>query len=157
MATCRCSSCSLDANQRTDGYGGSLTARLRFVVETLEAMAEAIGAGCVGLRICPGNPYNDMHDDDPAVTYGALLDAIAPLGLRIPAREPLARSRTGCVSRWRGGILAARSSSTTASTARAPGAPWPAALATRSRSHVISSPIRTCLARFGAACAAGRL
>ncbi|MGT2510871.1 alkene reductase [Cupriavidus basilensis] len=69
------------ANQRTDGYGGSLMARLRFVVETLEAMAEAIGAGCVGLRICPGNPYNDMHDDDPAVTYGALLDAIAPLGL----------------------------------------------------------------------------
>lgn len=71
----------LCTNQRTDGYGGSLRARLRFVVETLEAIAGAIGAGRVGLRICPGNPYNDMHDDDPAATYGALLDAVTPLGL----------------------------------------------------------------------------
>uniref|UniRef100_UPI003F4927D0 alkene reductase n=1 Tax=Cupriavidus yeoncheonensis TaxID=1462994 RepID=UPI003F4927D0 len=69
------------ANQRSDGYGGSLTARLRFVVETIEAIAGAIGPGRVGLRICPGNPFNDMHDDDPAATYGALLDAVAPLGL----------------------------------------------------------------------------
>ncbi|WER49057.1 alkene reductase [Cupriavidus sp. WKF15] len=69
------------ANQRNDGYGGSLTARLRFVVEALEAMAGTIGAGRVGLRICPGNPFNDMHDDDPAATYGALLDAVSPLGL----------------------------------------------------------------------------
>ncbi|MNS80260.1 N-ethylmaleimide reductase [compost metagenome] len=68
-------------NQRTDGYGGSLMARLRFVVETLDAIAGAIGAGRVGLRICPGNPYNDMHDDDPTVTYSALLDAVAPIGL----------------------------------------------------------------------------
>ena len=69
------------SNQRSDGYGGSLTRRIRFVVETLEAMAEAIGAGRVGLRICPGNPYNDMQDDDPLATYGALLDAVDPLGL----------------------------------------------------------------------------
>lgn len=69
------------SNQRRDGYGGSLTRRIRFVVETLEAMAGAIGAGRVGLRICPGNPYNDMQDDDPVATYGALLDAVDPLGL----------------------------------------------------------------------------
>lgn len=69
------------ANQRRDGYGGSLTARLRFVVETLEAIAGAIGAGRVGLRICPDNPYNDMQDDDPTATYSALLDAVAPIGL----------------------------------------------------------------------------
>jgi len=69
------------ANQRRDGYGGSLNARLRFAVETLEAMAGAIGAGRVGLRICPGNPYNGMHDDDPTATYSALLDAVSPLGL----------------------------------------------------------------------------
>lgn len=69
------------SNQRTDGYGQSLAGRIRFTVEVLEAMAAAIGAGRVGLRICPGNPYNDMRDDDPAATYGALLDAVSPLGL----------------------------------------------------------------------------
>ncbi|MBT8766029.1 alkene reductase [Metapseudomonas boanensis] len=69
------------SNQRQDGYGGSLQKRIRFVVETLEALSETIGAGRVGLRIIPGNPYNDMQDDDPAATYGALLDAIDPLGL----------------------------------------------------------------------------
>ncbi|MDN0084520.1 alkene reductase [Crenobacter sp. SG2305] len=69
------------ANQRSDGYGGSLLRRLRFPLEALETMAGAIGAGRVGLRICPGNPYNDMRDDDPVATYGALLDAVSPLGL----------------------------------------------------------------------------
>lgn len=69
------------SNQRQDGYGGSLGKRIRFAVECLEAMAGAIGAGRVGLRIIPGNPFNDMQDDDPAATYGALLDAVNPLGL----------------------------------------------------------------------------
>ncbi|MFM0247769.1 alkene reductase [Paraburkholderia sediminicola] len=69
------------SNRRTDDYGQSLSGRIRFTVETLEAIAGAIGSARVGLRICPGNPYNDMHDDDPAHTYGALLDAVSPLGL----------------------------------------------------------------------------
>lgn len=67
------------SNLRSDGYGGSLHKRLRFVVEVLEAMVGVAGAGRVGLRICPGNPFNDMHDDDPVVTYSALLDAVSPL------------------------------------------------------------------------------
>ncbi|AFQ50496.1 alkene reductase [Burkholderia cepacia] len=69
------------SNCRTDDYGGTPARRARFTIEALEAMVGAIGAQRVGLRICPGNPYNDMHDDDPALTYGTLLDAVAPLGL----------------------------------------------------------------------------
>lgn len=72
---------STGTNLRSDGYGGSLHKRLRFVVETIEAMATVGGAGRVGLRICPGNPFNDIHDDDPAETYSALLDAVSPLQL----------------------------------------------------------------------------
>lgn len=72
---------SSNTNQRTDRYGGSAENRIRFVVETLEAMAAVAGAGKVGFRICPGNPFNDIHDDNPAETYGALLEAVAPLGL----------------------------------------------------------------------------
>src|SRR6185369_8124660 len=32
-------------------------------------------------RICPGNPFNDISDDDPTETYTALLEAASPLGL----------------------------------------------------------------------------
>lgn len=72
---------STSTNQRRDGYGGSVHGRIRFVVETLEALAASIGAGRVGFRICPGNPFNDIHDEDPAATYAALLEAVSPLRL----------------------------------------------------------------------------
>lgn len=72
---------STGTNQRTDAYGGSVTNRIRFVVEVLEAMASVDGAGRVGIRICPGNNFNDLHDDDPVETYSTLLQAIDPMGL----------------------------------------------------------------------------
>lgn len=72
---------STGSNIRTDRYGGSTRNRVRFAVETLEALAGAVGAGRVGMRIFPGNPFNDMHDDDPADTYGALLRAVDAIGL----------------------------------------------------------------------------
>jgi N-ethylmaleimide reductase len=72
---------STGANQRTDAYGGSVAKRIRFVVETLQAMVAVAGAGRVGLRICPGNPFNDLQDDDVAATFAALLQAVTPLKL----------------------------------------------------------------------------
>jgi N-ethylmaleimide reductase len=72
---------STGTNTRTDRYGGPAENRIRFTVEVLEAMNDAIGAGRVGLRICPGNPFNDITDDDPAETYGALLRAVDPMRL----------------------------------------------------------------------------
>jgi len=68
-------------NHRHDEYGGSATNRVRFVVETLEALASEFGAERVGFRICPGNPFNDLHDDDPYETHATLLDAVQGLGL----------------------------------------------------------------------------
>lgn len=72
---------SSGTNRRTDRYGGPVESRIRFVVEVLEAMAARIGSGRVGFRICPGFPFNDIADEDPAATYGALLDATSGLGL----------------------------------------------------------------------------
>ncbi len=72
---------SSNSNQRSDAYGGSAENRVRFVVETLTALAAAIGAGRVGLRICPGVTLNGMADADPAETYTTLLRAIDGLGL----------------------------------------------------------------------------
>ena len=53
------------ANHRTDGYGGTLEHRARFLMEVLTAVCAAIGSGRVGLRLSPLNSYNDMKDSDP--------------------------------------------------------------------------------------------
>lgn len=68
-----------NTNLRTDGYGGDATKRARFVIETLEALTAAIGAGRVGFRICPGNPFNDVFDPDPVDTTRTLLEAVRSL------------------------------------------------------------------------------
>lgn len=47
-------------NRRTDGYGGSVESRARFVVEVAQASAEAIGAERVGIRLSPYNTFNDL-------------------------------------------------------------------------------------------------
>ncbi|WP_213308448.1 alkene reductase [Paraburkholderia sacchari] len=68
-------------NLRRDEYGGSLANRLRFAVECLSGMAESIGAERVGLRINPGNTYNDTSDEDSRATHVALMEKAAALGL----------------------------------------------------------------------------
>jgi N-ethylmaleimide reductase len=68
-------------NKRSDDYGGSVSNRARFVLEVLSAMASVDGAGRVGMRICPDNPFNDMHDDDPQQTFEYLLREASVLDL----------------------------------------------------------------------------
>ncbi|MGW0764264.1 alkene reductase [Streptomyces sp. NPDC002676] len=68
-----------NTNRRTDAWGGTTEGRIRFAVEVVTAVAEAIGSHRVGLRISPGNPFNDISEDDPGEVYGALLDQLARL------------------------------------------------------------------------------
>ena len=68
-------------NVRTDAYGGDAAARARFAIECLHAMGAAIGIDRVGLRINPGNTFNDTSDDNSAATHATLLGLAAPLGL----------------------------------------------------------------------------
>ncbi len=73
---------SSNSNQRTDSYGGSVQNRIRFVVETLEAMTQAAGSPSkVGIKISPAMPFNDISDADPVETYTTLVKAISPMGL----------------------------------------------------------------------------
>ncbi len=48
------------ANQRQDQYGGSLENRARFVLEVVDAVAAAIGADKVGVRLSPNGVFGDM-------------------------------------------------------------------------------------------------
>jgi N-ethylmaleimide reductase len=72
---------SSNANQRTDRYGGSIDNRIRFAVEVASAVAEEIGGERTGLRVSPGNPYNDIVEHDTHDVYPALVTALAPLNL----------------------------------------------------------------------------
>jgi len=69
------------SNVRTDAYGGSPDHRARFVVEVATAVAAAIGAQRVGLRVSPGHGFNDMHETEIEATYEALVRGLDPLGL----------------------------------------------------------------------------
>ncbi|MEU3460193.1 alkene reductase [Streptomyces sp. NPDC006733] len=70
-----------NTNHRTDGWGGGAEERIRFAVEVTRAVVEAVGADRTGLRISPGNPYNDIAEPDPEAVYSALVRAVEPLGL----------------------------------------------------------------------------
>ncbi|MEU5314916.1 alkene reductase [Streptomyces sp. NPDC021562] len=70
-----------NANVRTDAYGGSIPGRIRFVAEVTEAVAEAVGADRVGLRVSPHNTFNDIAEPDAEELYPALVDAVAKVGI----------------------------------------------------------------------------
>jgi N-ethylmaleimide reductase len=61
------------ANDRTDEYGGSIENRLRFLLETVDAMTSAIGGQRVGIRISPFGRLSDMTSfADEAETWLAV-------------------------------------------------------------------------------------
>ena len=67
------------SNKRTDRYGGAVENRIRFVVETLDAMVRAAGdSGLVGMKVSPGMQFNDIQDERPIATHIALAKAIEP-------------------------------------------------------------------------------
>ncbi|NDU77677.1 hypothetical protein GWI34_34460 [Actinomadura sp. DSM 109109] len=68
-------------NRRTDRFGGSREGRLRFALDVVRAVAAEVGPERVGLRVSPGNPENEIAEEDPQGTYRALVDALDPLGL----------------------------------------------------------------------------
>ena len=66
-------------NFRTDAYGGSLRNRLRFGLDVLHAVREAVGADfCVGLRMC-GDEFHDDGLDHEALRE--IAQAMADTGL----------------------------------------------------------------------------
>jgi N-ethylmaleimide reductase len=52
------------SNKRDDEYGGSITNRLRFVQEVIEAVSDEIGASKVGIRLAPFITQRGMEDKE---------------------------------------------------------------------------------------------
>ena len=71
-----------NSNTRTDAYGGPIENRARFVLETAEAVAAAIGKDRVGIRLSPYGAFNDMPlYDDMEADYTYLAKKLDELGL----------------------------------------------------------------------------
>ncbi|HUX69039.1 MAG TPA: alkene reductase [Cellulomonadaceae bacterium] len=100
------------SNRREDGYGGSPQNRARFGVEVTTAVADAVGAGRVGIRLSPMHNIQDVVETDAAdaqATYEALVDGIAPLGLAyvsILHGEPTGALVQGLRARFGGKLIA---------------------------------------------------
>jgi N-ethylmaleimide reductase len=99
-----------NTNHRTDEWGGGAAGRVRFGLAVAEAVAAAIGGHRTGFRVSPGNPYNDIAEQDPADverTYTALLSGLGALDLAYlhviggPDRELTARLRAA----WPGAFV----------------------------------------------------
>lgn len=68
-------------NTRTDQYGGTAENRARFLLEVTAAIASAVGAERVGVRLSPGNTFNDIAEVETEAVYAAVVAGLAPLGL----------------------------------------------------------------------------
>lgn len=62
-----------NTNLRTDRYGGAPENRGRFLLEVVEAVAQAVGAERVGVRLSPGNPEGNLVERAPERVYPQLL------------------------------------------------------------------------------------
>lgn len=65
-------------NKRTDRYGGSIENRIRFTLETVDAVIGAIGPERTGVRLSPFGRFNEMPAfEDEAETYLTLATELA--------------------------------------------------------------------------------
>jgi N-ethylmaleimide reductase len=68
-------------NRRADRYGGSIENRARFLLEVVDTVSAAVGAGCTGVRISPQNGQNDIADSDPQALFGYVAEQLSGKGL----------------------------------------------------------------------------
>jgi N-ethylmaleimide reductase len=76
-------------NGRSDRYGGSISNRLRFLVEIVESVGAAITPGRVAVRFSPNTATSGCADSDPIALFSAAAAALASRGLAfLELREP---------------------------------------------------------------------
>jgi N-ethylmaleimide reductase len=69
-------------NDRSDAYGGAIPNRARLLIEVMQAIVDAIGAGRTGLRLSPVTPSNGAEQDsDPQALHSHVVEQLAPLKL----------------------------------------------------------------------------
>ncbi|KAL1870816.1 hypothetical protein VTK73DRAFT_2408 [Phialemonium thermophilum] len=70
-----------NCNQRTDAWGGSIENRARFLFELTAAVAAAVGADRLGVRLSPYSDFLGMLMDDPDPTFRYVAEGLKSMGL----------------------------------------------------------------------------
>lgn len=94
-----------EANLRTDEWGGGTRNRVRFVLETVRAIAEEAGAERTALRIAPGAVDQGIVEAGTEDLYGTMLEELDDHGLAFldVIEEPGRRGLTLSLRKaWRG-------------------------------------------------------
>ena len=69
------------SNQRTDGWGGSIEKRARFLLEVTKAVVDTVGADRVGTRMSPWNKFQGMCQTDPTPQYAYVVGELKKMKL----------------------------------------------------------------------------
>ncbi|THA50596.1 alkene reductase [Streptomyces sp. A1136] len=96
-------------NLRTDAWGGSTEGRIRFTVEVVRAVAEAVGPERVGVRISPGVEVNGVVERDTEELYPVLLAALTelkPVYLHVEYADPDRPGFAALRKAWPGTLIA---------------------------------------------------
>ncbi|MEV7403437.1 alkene reductase [Streptomyces sp. NPDC091267] len=98
-----------NTNRRTDDWGGPVEGRIRFTVEVVRAVVEAVGRERVGVRISPGQGINSVEEGDTEDIYQALLPALAridPVYLHLIYADPEQPLFAQIRKNWPGTLIA---------------------------------------------------
>jgi 2,4-dienoyl-CoA reductase-like NADH-dependent reductase (Old Yellow Enzyme family) len=84
------------SNQRTDNYGGPIENRARLMLEVTDAVISVWGAQRVGMHLAPRGDAHDIHDSNPAATFGYVATELGKRKLAfLCAREYFGPDRLG--------------------------------------------------------------
>jgi N-ethylmaleimide reductase len=70
-------------NDRSGPYGGGIPNRARLLLEVMQSVTAAVGAGHTGIRLSPQTSFRNTCalDSDPTALYGYVVEQLAPMGL----------------------------------------------------------------------------
>ena len=69
------------SNRRQDDYGGSIENRIRLLREVTQAVADAVGADRVSVRLSPNGDSQGVDDSDPSPLFAAVAKALQQIGI----------------------------------------------------------------------------
>jgi 2,4-dienoyl-CoA reductase-like NADH-dependent reductase (Old Yellow Enzyme family) len=77
------------SNRRSDGYGGPIASRVRFLAEVARRVVEEVGVERVGVRLSPNGAVNGCDDPDHVALFSAAASELERIGIPwIELREP---------------------------------------------------------------------
>jgi 2,4-dienoyl-CoA reductase-like NADH-dependent reductase (Old Yellow Enzyme family) len=78
-----------NSNFRNDAYGGTVENRIRLLVEIVQAIAGAVGAGRTAVRLSPNGDSQGVNDSNPVPLFVAAAAALSKIGIAfLELREP---------------------------------------------------------------------